>query len=246
MTAKEAGAAGYPPAAIREAGYTTEEMAGALEAVMTAGLTASQAYAAGFTHAEMEQAGYSPGVIEATTGQLSEAENGATIAPGVVAPGGDDLLSPKAIVKAHSQSVPPPPEKTATGTTAAPRDDNGGVNTATKRLLLKLPFSTVPKLLFQAGRGPSGKPPSGKPLDCSRSAVDRLKQQNEQQQKQMEQQQSEMHLLQAADEDNKQQLAALQEQVAAQPSPPLHPPLHGCPAGAHRPAAPPPRCSRRP
>ena len=246
MTAKEAGAAGYPPAAIREAGYTTEEMAGALEAVMTAGLTASQAYAAGFTHAEMEQAGYSPDMIEATTGQLSEAENGATIAPGVVAPGGDDLLSPKAIVKAHSQSVPPPPEKTATGTTAAPRDDNGGVNTATKRLLLKLPFSTVPKLLFQAGRGPSGKPPSGKPLDCSRSAVDRLKQQNEQQQKQMEQQQSEMHLLQAADEDNKQQLAALQEQVAAQPSPPLHPPLHGCPAGAHRPAAPPPRCSRRP
>ena len=49
MTAKEAGAAGYPPAAIREAGYTTEEMAGALKAVMTAGLTASQAYAAGFT-----------------------------------------------------------------------------------------------------------------------------------------------------------------------------------------------------
>ena len=225
MTAKEAGAAGYPPAAIREAGYTTAEMAGALKEVKEAGLTASQAYAAGFTHAEMEQAGYSSDMVEAATGQLSEAGNGVTLASGV-----------EAVVKVN-HSVPPAPENTATENTAAPRNDNGGV----KRLMLKLPFSTVPKLPFKAGRAPAGKP-----LDCSRSAVDRLKQQNEQQQKQMEQQQSEMHLLQAADEDNKQQLAALQEQVAAQPSPPLHPPLHGCPAGAHRPAAPPPRCSRRP
>ena len=76
MTAKEAGAAGYPPAAIRAAGYTTEEVAGALKEVMTAGLTASQAHAAGFTHAEMELAGYPPDEL-ATTG------NGATAAPGV-------------------------------------------------------------------------------------------------------------------------------------------------------------------
>jgi len=238
MTAKEAGAAGYPPAAIREAGYTTEDMVGALKEVMAAGMTASQAYAAGFTHAEMEHAGYSPDLIEAATGQLSEAGSGATITPGV-ATGDDALLSPKAIVKVH-QSVPPPPQITATETPAAPRN-------ATRRLLLKLPFSTVPKLPFKAGRGPSSKPPSGKPLDCSRAAVDRLKQQNEQQQKEIEQQQSEMRLLHEADQDNKQQLAALREQVAAQPSPPLHPKLHGRPAGARRPSrSSPPRCSRRP
>ena len=76
MTAKEAGAAGYPLAAIRAAGYTTEEVAGALKELRTAGSTASQAHAAGFTHAEMELAGYPPDEL-ATTG------NGATTAPGV-------------------------------------------------------------------------------------------------------------------------------------------------------------------
>ena len=196
MTAKEAGAAGYPPAAIREAGYTTAEMAGALKEVKEAGLTASQAYAAGFTHAEMEQAGYSSDMVEAATGQLSEAGNGVTLASGV-----------EAVVKVN-HSVPPAPENTATENTAAPRNDNGGV----KRLMLKLPFSTVPKLPFKAGRAPAGKP-----LDCSRSAVDRLKEQNEQQQqqieaqqKEIEQQQSAMRLVQASE----QQLAALQEQLA--------------------------------
>ena len=221
MTAKEAGAAGYPPAAIRAAGYTTEEVAGALKEVMTAGLTASQAHAAGFSRAEMQLAGYSPDDL-ATTG------NGATTAPGVaqerwsvIAQGqSSPKASPKkegAKVNRHVTSVqvnrhptvtPPPPDKTATKT--ASRNDNGEVK--------KRYFSFFP------GRG---KPSSGKSDAYSRATVDRLKRQNEQQQKELEKQQSEMRLL--------------QEQVAAEPpSPPSHPPLHDCPCCSRRPSAPPP------
>ena len=217
MTAKEAGAAGYPPAAIRAAGYTTEEVAGALKEVMTAGLTASQAHAAGFTHAEMELAGYPPDEL-ATTG------NGATTAPGVaqerwsvIAQG---QLSPKASpkkdaakvnrhvtsvqVNRHPTVTPPPPDKTATKT--ASRNDNGEVK--------KRYFSFFP------GRG---KPSSGKSDAYSRATVDRLKRQNEQQQKELEK---------------------LREQVAAEPpSPPSHPPLHDCPCCSRRLSAPPPPLS---
>ena len=173
MTAKEAGAAGYPLAAIRAAGYTTEEVAGALKELRTAGSTASQAHAAGFTHAEMELAGYPPDEL-ATTG------NGATTAPGVAQGQSSPKASPKkdaAKVNRHVTSVqvnrhptvnPPPPDKTASKTTAS-RNDNGEVK--------KRYFSFFP------GRG---KPSSGKSDAYSRATVDRLKQELEKQRSQNE------------------------------------------------------------
>merc|ERR1719484_179518 len=63
MSVKEAGAAGYPPAAIRAAGYSEEEIISALGELKESGWSPAQASAAGFTIPEIEQV-YSEGDVE--------------------------------------------------------------------------------------------------------------------------------------------------------------------------------------